>query len=61
MKNRPLIDGNKRSGFMAAYTLLEANGFSVASTEEEVVERTLALAAGAIGEEWLRRSCAPRA
>jgi death-on-curing protein len=59
--NHPFIDGNKRTGFMAAYTFLEANGFSFQASEEEVVERTLALAAGAIGEdeftEWLRRSC----
>ena len=61
VKNHPFIDGNKRTGFMAAYTFLEANGLSFNAPEEEVVERTLALAAGAIGEaeyaEWLRRSC----
>lgn len=64
VKNHPFVDGNKRTGFMAAYAFLEANGLSFGATEEEVVERTLALAAGAIGEEdyadWLRRSCAPR-
>ncbi len=64
VKNHPFVDGNRRTGFMAAYTFLEANGLSFGATEEEVVERTLALAAGAIGEEdyadWLRRSCAPR-
>jgi death-on-curing protein len=61
VKNHPFIDGNKRTGFMAAYTFLEANGFSFQASEEEVVEHTLALAAGAIEEdeftEWLRRSC----
>mgnify|MGYP000849749863 CR=1 FL=1 len=64
VKNHPFIDGNKRTGFMAAYTFLEVNGLSFLAPEEEVVERTLALAAGAIAEEdyaeWLRRSCAPR-
>jgi len=61
VKNHPFVDGNKRTGFLAAALFLEANGLSFQASEEEVVERTLALAAGAIGEEeyadWLRRSC----
>lgn len=61
VKNHPFLDGNKRSGFMAAALFLETNGLRFAAPEEEVVERTLALAAGAIGEEgyreWLERSC----
>jgi death-on-curing protein len=60
--NHPFVDGNKRAGFMAAALFLEANGLVFAAPEEEVVERTLALAAAAIGEEeyaaWLVRSCA---
>jgi len=62
--NHPFIDGNKRTGFMAAYTFLECNGFTFQASEEAVVERTLALAAGAISEEeyvaWLRQSCVQR-
>jgi len=62
VKNHPFIDGNKRTGFMTAYIFLEANGKTFQASEEEVVERTLALAAGAIGEgefaAWLRGSCA---
>jgi death-on-curing protein len=61
VKNHPFLDGNKRSGFMAAALFLEANGLTFKATEEEVVERTLALAAGAITEAdyaaWLERSC----
>ena len=61
VKNHPFLDGNKRIGFMAAYTFLGANGYSLEATEESAVERTLALAAGAIGEEeyavWLKKSC----
>jgi death-on-curing protein len=60
-KNHPFLDGNKRSAFMSAALFLEANGLSFQSTEESAVERTLALAAGAIGEEeyalWLKNSC----
>jgi death-on-curing protein len=61
VKNHPFVDGNKRTGFLCAALFLEANGLSFQAPEEEVVERTLALAAGAIEEaeygEWLRRSC----
>jgi len=60
VKNHPFLDGNKRTGFMLAYLFLQANGYSFRAPEEEVVERTLALAAGAIKEadyaEWLERS-----
>jgi death on curing protein len=61
VKNHPFLDGNKRIGFMAAYTFLGANGYSLEATEESAVEHTLALAAGAISEEdyaaWLKKSC----
>lgn len=60
VKNHPFLDGNKRAGFMAAALFLEVNGLSFQSSEEEVVERTLALAAGAITEAdysaWLNTS-----
>jgi death-on-curing protein len=46
MKNHPFLDGNKRIGFMAAYTFLAANGQQLQAPEEEAVLETLALAAG---------------
>jgi death on curing protein len=61
VKNHPFLDGNKRTGFMAAYIFLGANGRFLEAPEIEVVERTLALAAGAITEAdyttWLEKSC----
>ncbi len=61
VKNHPFIDGNKRTGFMAAYIFLEINGEKFAATEEEVVIETMALAAGKRTEEqyavWLEKSC----
>lgn len=61
VKNHPFLDGNKRSGFIAAALFLEINGLAFQAPEEEVVERTLALAAGAIDAAeyaaWLERSC----
>jgi death on curing protein len=64
VKNHPFLDGNKRSGFLTAYTFLEANGEEFSAPEEEVVLQTLALAAGDIREKdyaaWLKTSCKPR-
>lgn len=61
VKNHPFLDGNKRAGFMAAYTFLEANGEVFSAPEEDVVVQTLGLAAGAIDEAgyaaWLRSAC----
>ena len=56
VRNHPCLDGNKRAGFMAAALVLEVNGWSFQVGEEDVVVRTLALAAGAIGAaEYARR------
>jgi death on curing protein len=64
VKNHPFLDGNKRIGFMAAYTFLGVNGWRLEAPEEEAVLQTLALAAGDIGAEdyaaWLERSCTRR-
>lgn len=64
VKNHPFLDGNKRSGFLTAYTFLEANGAEFTAPEEEVVMQTLALAVGEIREReyaaWLKASCKPR-
>ena len=58
IKNHPFVDGNKRTGFLAAVLFLEANGFRFISGEAEVVVQTLSLAAGEIDEvefaAWLR-------
>jgi death-on-curing protein len=56
--NHPFIDGNKRTGFMLAVTFLELNGLVFTASEESVVEKTLALAAGKLEEAgyaaWLK-------
>ena len=57
----PFIDGNKRVGFVAAVTFLELNGLHFHADEVETTIKTLAFAAGELGEvayvEWLRVSC----
>jgi death-on-curing protein len=61
VKNHPFLDGNKRVGFMAAYTFLGVNGVEFSAPEVEVVIRTLALAASECSEEeyaaWLEQAC----
>jgi death-on-curing protein len=65
VKNHPFLDGNKRAGFMAAYTFLGINGFRLEAPEEQAVLHTLALAAGELDAAafaaWLLQSCTARA
>jgi len=60
-KNHPFLDGNKRTGFMSAYTFLGLNGLSLQAPEEEAVVMTVSLADGRLGAEgfarWLKDSC----
>ena len=60
VKNHPFIDGNKRAGFVAAYTFLGVNGIEFTAPEEEAVLFTRGLAAGDITPEeytlWLQKS-----
>jgi len=63
VKNHPFLDGNKRTGFLAAALFLEVNGLRFAASEETVVIHTLGLAAGEINgveyADWLEASCEP--
>lgn len=58
MRNHPFVDGNKRTGFVAAELFLAANGKDLAAPDEECIEMAIALAAGGAGEAdfaaWLR-------
>ena len=58
VKNHPFIDGNKRTGFVVAVTLLECNGWHLEAGEVDATVRTLALAAGEMSAsayaEWLK-------
>lgn len=59
MRNHPFVDGNKRTGFVAAYAFLYINGIEIVAEEADVVVQCLALAAGEIDEAefaaWLRK------
>lgn len=56
--NHPFVDGNKRTGFLSAYTFLDLNGLVLIAPNAEAVVMTLDLAAGEMSEEgfaaWLR-------
>jgi death-on-curing protein len=64
MRNHPFVDGNKRTGFLAAYAFLYVNGLEIVADEAEVIVQCLALAASEIDEAefaaWLRESVQPR-
>jgi death-on-curing protein len=63
VKNHPFVDGNKRAGFLCAYTFLRLNGWYVTATESDAVRSMLALAAGDVAEAdfaaWLRGHSEP--
>ncbi len=57
-RNHPFIDGNKRTGFVAAELFLNLNGFELDATDADCVITILSLAAGEVSENafagWLR-------
>lgn len=63
IRNHPFVDGNKRTGFVAAALFLDRNGVRLVAPEAEAVVMTLGLAAGEIEEvgyaAWLRDNSRP--
>ena len=57
-RNHPFIDGNKRTGYVAAELFLRLNGWRLGADDASCVLTMLAVAAGDITEEafaaWLR-------
>ncbi len=57
IQNHPFVDGNKRTGFMAAYMFLDLNGAKLHADEVTATAMTLSLAASEIDEKnyasWL--------
>ena len=64
MRNHAFVDGNKRTGFLAAYSFLYINGLEIVADEAEVIVQCLSLAASEIDEAefaaWLRENVQPR-
>ena len=65
IRNLPFVDGNKRTGFLAAYVSLNINGWELRSTEVEAVNAVIDLAAGEMDEPgfsaWLKAKSVMRA
>ena len=58
IRNHSFVDGNKRTGFMLAYTFLRLNGLHLRADEGETYAMVMALASGNLPEaafaQWLR-------
>ena len=63
-RNHAFIDGNKRTGFVAAELFLRLNGYQLTADDADCVLTMLAVAAGDVTEDefadWLRRHSVPR-
>ena len=63
-RNHAFIDGNKRTGFVAAELFCALNGYELIANDAECVLTMLAVAAGEITEaafaDWLRTHLQPR-
>jgi len=59
--NHPFIDGNKRTGFMAAYVFLGRNGWQLIASEADATAATLSLASKKMTQAeyatWLKANC----
>lgn len=58
VRNRPFIDGNKRTGLVTGVLFLELNGLSFVASEEDATQAVFGLAGGTLDEAayttWLR-------
>lgn len=52
-RNRPFVYGNKRTAFLAAYTLVNMNGYDLEADQADVIAVVLDLAAGELTESEL--------
>jgi len=64
VSNHPFIDGNKRTGIVAALVFLNLNDFEIDASEESVYDITLAVANGEKDkrevEAWIEKHIRPR-
>lgn len=54
-RNHPFSDGNKRTGYLAAFTFLAINGYLIEADNSMVITFVLGVAAGEISEEGATR------
>ena len=63
-RNRPFVDGNKRTAYVAMEVCLMLNGMAFVATDAEAVITMLNMAAGEVSDEafvdWVRRNSVPK-
>lgn len=64
-RNRPFLDGNKRTAYVALETFLALNGCAFPVSDADAVLVTLAMAAGEMSDDeftgWVRANTQPQA
>ena len=50
VRNRPFVDGNKRTGFVVGILFLEINGYRFSASEGDTAQMVLELASGNLDE-----------
>ena len=64
VRNHPFVDGNKRTGLLAARAFLFRNGYRLDPDEAEMVQIVERVAAGEVSEEelaqWIEQNTDPR-
>jgi len=55
VRNHPVVDGNKRVGFMLAYIFLVRNGYRLTASGAAAPRAVLDLASGALSEQACAR------
>ena len=64
-RNHPFVDGNKRTGYVAAELFLRLNGYELLANDADCVITMLGVAAGDVDETafaaWMRTHAVPRA
>ncbi len=53
VKNHPFVDGNKRTGLVAALTFLGLNGIAIDHSSDLLYDATMAVAEGSLAKEGL--------
>lgn len=65
VENHPFLDGNKRTGAMAAIVFLDVNGMDFEATDDDFAEMVLQVASGRMGKQevaaFLKGKCSPQA
>ncbi len=55
IRNHPFSDGNKRTGYLAAFTFLYVNGYLIETDQANIIAFVLGVAAGEIDEDGATR------